>query len=250
MRTIVEGSSKGNSNRSMDWVATSSSGTGSSSSPKGKEAKKAKKEQKAGGGGGNGKQDLPPCYRAMMTQLARVSRDVEVLKACSFVSVKVKANDAIVKAGMGAGKAYAELVKKAGKNHSHGKPHCHVFGAMMGTLHTELDNGVKAAVQLPNIEIGRDTVSSFLSAHKGSAKLLEDKISHCVIRKQYKEETVKVESHITPAISTVSIILLEAWKHAGSEQYYGAGPRNPNERKFTNFLSKKKKEEDESSDDE
>ena len=59
----------------------SSQSTGSSSSPA---AKKAKQEKKDGGtkkDKGHNNNGIPPCYKAAMAQICRLSRDVETLKS-------------------------------------------------------------------------------------------------------------------------------------------------------------------------
>ena len=55
-----------------------------------------------------------------------------------------------------------------------------------------------------------------------------------------KKDTVKIEWHVTNHTATLSEIMMNALKYSGAEQYLGAGPKNPNERKIGNFLSKKK----------
>ena len=225
----------------MEWVAQSGSGSsGGSGTPDAKKAKTKNKDKKGKGGGGSG--ELPPHYKAIAAQLCRVSRDVEALKACTFLSCKSPASNSIVQAGLGAGKNYSKMVKDV-KDHGKGKPHCHVFGAMVNALLAELAAGLSGP-RAAELQGSHETVKNFCAMIK-KPQDLEEKVLHCVLRLQYKKEFVKVEWHVTSHTTILSEILMGALKYAGSEQYLGAGPKNPAERKLGNFLAKKKTEEEE-----
>ena len=224
----------------MDWVASGSSG--GSSSPDAKKSKKEAKQKKEKGGGG-GRNELPPHYRAAMAQICRLSRDVEILKACNYLSCKAPATNELVVAGLRAGKDYSAAVR-GNPQHKMGKPHCHVFGAMVNALLKELEAGVTSGARA-DLQPSYEVVKGFCGQIK-KAQDLEDKVFHCVIRVQYKKDTVKIEWHVTNHTATLSEIMMNALKYSGAEQYLGAGPKNPNERKIGNFLSKKKGEEEDS----
>ena len=218
----------------MDWVATAAAAFPDKAGGGGGSSKKQKKHKK-----GENQQNIPPCYKAAMKQLARLSRDVEVLKACCFVSCKCKATHPIPAAALAAGRAYAEMVKGKSGKHSAGKPHCHVYAAMVMAL----------AQNLPQTSPHLPMVNNFIAQIKAPTDL-EDKVLHCVVRRQYKDDMAKVEWHVTPHTTDLSKVLMIAMTEGveGSAQFFGPGPRNPNERKIMGYLYKSKKEGDEDDD--
>ena len=211
----------------MHWVATGNSGTGSSGSPV---AKKTKTEQKKK----NEHDKTPPAYRAALTQLARLSRDVESLKSIAYVSLRAPSKHTVTAAGVGAGKAYSAAVKAEGKGHNQGKPHCHVFGAMCKEVVKDMQPGN------PQTPIMQNFVNSIKKPQD-----LEKMVQFCMARPQHKGEYTKISWNITAHTKEVSEIIIARSISGGAEQHFGAAPRNPHERKIAQFLSRNKKGEGE-----